>query len=175
MKLLRRFFGLQASYMTTYAKLSQIFITSSTYNIMTSWQVSWFSDFVCFLYNLKTTRPRVRGHVSWIRCSKLVVWSWIRPHIILNNMNIIFSLFEWLAVIICIIQENSIKWNKLKKYRKSPRNVPHWNMEHQVLYEDCRKSLEVKSGKKYGLPSVKKDTRQITTLPSVRRRHSAKG
>ena len=29
-------------------------------------------------------------------------------------------------------------------------------MEYQVLYEDRRKSLEVKSEKKYGLPSVKK-------------------
>ena len=55
----------------------------------------------------------------------------------------IFSLFEWLAVIIWIIQENSIKWNKLKKYRKSPRNVTHWNMEYHVLYEDYRKSLGV--------------------------------
>ena len=36
------------------------------------------------------------------------------------------------------------------------RNMPHWNMEYQVLYEDCIKSLEVKSEKKYGLPSVKK-------------------
>ena len=31
----------------------------------------------------------------------------------------------------------------------------HKNMEYQILYEDCRKSLEVKS-EKYGLPSVKK-------------------
>ena len=29
-------------------------------------------------------------------------------------------------------------------------------MEYQVLSEDCRKSLDVKSEKKYGLPSVKK-------------------
>ena len=49
MKLLRRFFSLQASYATTCAKPSQIFITASTYDIMTYWQVSWFSDFVCFL------------------------------------------------------------------------------------------------------------------------------
>ena len=49
MKLLRRFFGLQASYVTTCAKPAQIFITASPYEIMTSWQVSWFSDFVCFL------------------------------------------------------------------------------------------------------------------------------
>ena len=34
--------------------------------------------------------------------------------------------------------------------------MPHWNMEYQVLYEDCRKSLEVKSEKIYGLSSVKK-------------------
>ena len=87
-----------------------------------------------------------------------------------------FSLFEWLAVIIWIIQENSIKWNKLKKYRKSPTNVSHWNMEYQVLYEDCRKkSLEVKSEKNMVWRVSKNDTRQITALPSVRRRHSAKG
>ena len=49
MKLLRRFFGLQASYVTTCAKSSQIFITASTYDIMTSRQVSRFSIFVCFL------------------------------------------------------------------------------------------------------------------------------
>jgi hypothetical protein len=29
----------------------QIFITASTYDIMTRGQVSWFSDFVCVLYN----------------------------------------------------------------------------------------------------------------------------
>ena len=34
--------------------------------------------------------------------------------------------------------------------------MPHWNMEYQVLYENYRKNLEVKSGKKYSLPSVKK-------------------
>ena len=34
--------------------------------------------------------------------------------------------------------------------------MPHWNTEYQVLYKDCRKSLVVKSGKKYGLLSVKK-------------------
>ena len=59
-------------------------------------------------------------------------------------------------------------------------------MEYQVLSEDCTKSLEVKSKKKYSLPSVKKwlgksplcrvwgeDTRQRVNgggpLPSVRR------
>ena len=140
---------------------------------MISWQVLWFSDFVGFLQNLKTTRPQVRGHVSWTRWLKLMVWSWIRPHTILNNMNIIFfihffSLFEWLAVIIWIIQENSIKWNTLKKYRKSPRNVPHWNMEYQVLYEDCRKSLEVKNEKNMVCRVSKNNTRQISSLPSAK-------
>ena len=48
-KLLRRFFGLRASYVITCAKPSQIFITASTYDIMTSWQFSWFLDFICFL------------------------------------------------------------------------------------------------------------------------------
>ena len=33
----------------TCAKPPQFFITASTYDILTSWQVSWFSDFVCFL------------------------------------------------------------------------------------------------------------------------------
>ena len=47
--------------------------------------------------------------------------------------------------------------------------MPHWNMEYQVLYEDCRKSLEVKSEEKNIVCRVSKnDTRQITTLPSVR-------
>ena len=34
---------------STCVKPSKIFIIASTYDIMTSWQVSWFSDFVCFL------------------------------------------------------------------------------------------------------------------------------
>ena len=34
--------------------------------------------------------------------------------------------------------------------------MTHWNMEYQVLYEDCRKSLEVKSEKKMVCPVSKK-------------------
>ena len=50
------------------------------------------------------------------------------------------------------------------------------NMEYQVLYEDRKKSLEVKSEKNnMGCRVSNIDTRQITALPSVRRRHSAKG
>ena len=38
--------------------------------------------------------------------------------------------------------------------------MPHWNMEYQVLYEDCRKSLKVKSEKKWFAECQKNDTRQ---------------
>ena len=39
----------------------------------------------------------------------------------------------------------------------------------------AEKGWRSKVKKTYGLPSVKNDTRQITALQSVRRRHSAKG
>jgi hypothetical protein len=46
-----------------------------------------------FLFlNLKTIRPHVRGHVSWIRCSKFFFISQVRPKTGLSNMNIIFLL-----------------------------------------------------------------------------------
>ena len=53
--------------------------------------------------------------------------------------------------------------------------MPHWNMEYQVLYEDCRKSLEVKSDKKIWFAECQKMTlgKGASSL-SVRRRHSAK-
>ena len=75
-----------------YAKPSQFFTTTSTYDIMRSWQISWFSDFVCFFQNLKIIRPHVRGRVSWTRYSKFLFISWLRPHTGLNNINIIFLL-----------------------------------------------------------------------------------
>ena len=84
----------------SFTKCCQIFITSFTHDIMTSWQVSWFSDLVCFLYDLKITGSQVRGHVSWIRHSKFVVCSWIRSQLTLNNMNIIFpSIFSIIRMI----------------------------------------------------------------------------
>jgi hypothetical protein len=43
--------GFYTYYLTTFSKQSQIFITASIYDIMTRGQVSWFSDFVCVLYN----------------------------------------------------------------------------------------------------------------------------
>ena len=110
------FFGLQASYVTTCVKPSHFFIIASTYDIMTSRQVSRFSVFVCFLENLKTTRPQIRGHVSWTRCSKLVVCSWIRPHIILNNMNIIFPIIFFIIRITSSYNLNYLrKFNKMKE------------------------------------------------------------
>jgi hypothetical protein len=38
-------------HLTTFSKHSQIFITASTYDIMTCGQVSLFSDFIYVLYN----------------------------------------------------------------------------------------------------------------------------
>jgi hypothetical protein len=78
-------------YAFTCAKPSQFFITVSTYVIVTSRQVSWFSDGVFILYILKTIHPQVRGHVSWTTCSKFMAYPWMRPKIRLNNKNIIFS------------------------------------------------------------------------------------
>ena len=49
--------------------------------------------------------------------------------------------------------------------------MPHWNMEYQVLYEDRRKSLEIKSEKNMVCRVSKNNTQQITgggSLPSVR-------
>jgi hypothetical protein len=40
--------GFYTYYLTTFSKHSQIFITASTYDIMTCGQVSWFSDFFVF-------------------------------------------------------------------------------------------------------------------------------
>ena len=60
---------------------------------MISWQISWFSNFVWDLYNLKLIRPHVRGHVSWMRCSNFSLNSSTMPQIGLNKMNIIFSIY----------------------------------------------------------------------------------
>ena len=47
---------------------------ASMYDIITSWQISWFSDFVCFFKNLKTIWPHVHGRVSWTKCSKFFLF-----------------------------------------------------------------------------------------------------
>jgi hypothetical protein len=96
--------------------LLNFFITASTYDIMTSWQISWFSDFVCFFFNFKTIRPHVRGRVSWIRFFKFLFTSQVWPQTRLNNMNIIFLLifflvFESLAVQIWLDSKNYLKCN----------------------------------------------------------------
>ena len=111
--LLRRCFGLWASYVINCVKPSQFFSTVSTYDIMRSWQISWFSDFVCFFWNLKFIRPNVRGHVFWTKCSKILFISRVRPQNGLNNLNMIS-----LAVQIWLKPKNSSKCNKLLKYSK---------------------------------------------------------
>jgi hypothetical protein len=68
-------------------------VVEMSWHRMTSRQVSWFSDFVCILYNLKSNHTQVGGHVSCLRCLKFHVSPWIRPHNTLKIMNIIF----WIA------------------------------------------------------------------------------
>ena len=48
--------------------------------------------------------------------------------------------------------------------------MPHWNMEYQVLYEDCRKSLEVKSEKNKVCRVSKNDTRQRSLFAECQER-----
>jgi hypothetical protein len=49
-----------------------------SYHIPTSRQVSWFSNFVCVLYNFKTIGSQVHGHTSWTWYFNFLVCSWIR-------------------------------------------------------------------------------------------------
>ena len=125
-KLLWSCFSLWASYITTFTKPCQIFITACLYAIMTSRQVSWFSDQICFLYNLITTGSQVCGYVSSTWSLKFRVRSWIRYQRMVNNMNIFFSfiIFHSSNVLQFNFQlsKNSIKWNKLTKYSKTLRN-----------------------------------------------------
>ena len=85
------------------------FTIATTYDIMRSWQISWFSDFVCFFYNLKSRRPHVRGRVSWTRCSKFLFIPQVRPHTRLSNINIIFHSFYY---IICITYSSNLTYTK---------------------------------------------------------------
>ena len=79
-----------ASYMANLRETS-----SNFYHSLHIWYHDILTSFMIFGFRLpfiefKNNWPQVRGHVLWTRCSKLVVCSWIRPYIILNNMNIIF-------------------------------------------------------------------------------------
>jgi hypothetical protein len=147
------------------------FIIASTYGNMTSRQVSWFSDFICFLCNLKTTRPQVYGQVSWTCCLKSLVCYWIRPQIILNSMNIIFpSIFHYANdlqfkfKLLDDIHLNEINLLNIAKHLK--KIIKTW---HVVLgdIETYHKKFGSKKKRKNILPSVKKDTRQNASLPSV--------
>ena len=82
--------GFLTSDVTTCSKPSQFFTTASTCDNTTPRQVSWFSDFVCILYNLKSHFRQVPRHVTSTRCSRFHVSSWIRPKHTLNIMSINF-------------------------------------------------------------------------------------
>jgi hypothetical protein len=56
----------------TFTKSFQIFTTAYTCDIMTTREISWFFDFICILYNLKTIRRKAGGHV--IRTKMFEFW-----------------------------------------------------------------------------------------------------
>jgi hypothetical protein len=137
-KTFRRCMGFYASYVTPCTKPSQNFIIASTCDIMTPRQVSWFSDFVCILYNLKTTRQQVSSHVSWRRCTRVRVCSWIRPHITLNNMYINFPFIElhyWMHLQFKFAFSEKNQWNEInwRNIGKNLRNVQNLNMYSHLM------------------------------------------
>ena len=67
--------GFLASNVITCPKPSQFFTTASTCDNTASRQVSWFLDFVCILYNLKSYFWQVPWHVTLTRCSRFHVSS----------------------------------------------------------------------------------------------------
>ena len=96
--------------------LLNFFTIASTYDIMGSWQISWFSDFVCFFYNLKVRWPHVRGRVSWTRCLKFLFISRVRPRTGLYNMNIIFYSFYsiiWITYSSNLTYTKKILWKTI--------------------------------------------------------------
>ena len=78
---------------------TQFFTTTSTYNIMGYWQISWFPDFICFFRNLNSFEHTFVIVFFWTRCWKFHLISHVRPQTRLNNMNIIFTLilFNYLS------------------------------------------------------------------------------
>ena len=82
--------GFLASDVTTCSKPSQFFTTIFTCDNTMPRQVSWFSDFVCILYNLKSHFRQIPRHVTSTRRSRFHVSSWIRPKHTLNIMSINF-------------------------------------------------------------------------------------
>jgi hypothetical protein len=67
--------GFEASDVPTFLKSSQFLHAASTCHNKTPRQVSWFSDFVWLLYNLRTLFLLVVRHVTAKRCSKFHVAS----------------------------------------------------------------------------------------------------
>jgi hypothetical protein len=113
-------------------------------DISTRDQVSWFSDFVCILYNLKTIRPQVGGRVSWTRRSKFQACSWIRPQTTLTNTNNIFSFITFydsmhLQFKLVFLKKIQLKQINQTNIAKSLKNVPNSSMEYEAMCEDHRK------------------------------------
>ena len=71
------------------------FITAYTCDEMTPRQVSWISDFVSILYNLKILYTQVPRRVPWKRCAKFGICHWIRSHTTCNTMNMIFWITQF--------------------------------------------------------------------------------
>jgi len=76
----------------TYSKHFQFFTIVSTYDIMMSCQVSWFSDYVWIFYNWKILLPHRDCHLAWTRPSNFWVGSCTWSKNTLFNMNIIFRM-----------------------------------------------------------------------------------
>jgi len=121
--------GFLASDVTICSKPLQFFTTASTCDNTTHRQVSWFSDFVCILYNLKSHFRQVPRHVTSTRYSRFHVTFWIRPKHTLNIMSINFWMtkvhysmyLQFKFEISQTIRRNEINlWNISKKVKIAP-------------------------------------------------------
>ena len=127
---------------------------------MTPRQVSWFSNFVRTLYNFKTLFRQVARHVTWRRCTKFDVSSWIETQHTPNTMNNIFRStrlqysmhLQFKFKLYIKIQHNQINQpNITKKTRKSIK------FEHEVVNNVGGPN------KKFGVKKTKKNE----NLPSA--------
>ena len=102
---LRFFFGDASVYKgRTWQIVRNLFHFFPQFPCMISWNFDKSRDFqtsFAFFKNLKTIRPHVRGRVSWTRRAKFLFISRVRPHIGLNNMNIIFYPFYSIIWVTC--------------------------------------------------------------------------
>ena len=125
---------------TTCMKLFQIFTIGSTCYITLHPQVSWFSEFVWILYNLKTLWPQLCPHVSLTRCEKYPASSWIWPQNTLTSMTIIFRMIRFhysmhLQSKLAFCEINQQNKNNSKNIVKSHKIQPNFNMYFKALYK----------------------------------------